>query len=80
MDFIKVTLWEAISNDKKISDREKVENYLLPVYGIQSIAEIQSEPGNYYIYICESHKPTDFEFTVDHAKAKLPKDFIDVVN
>lgn len=80
MEFIRVTLWEGLSSGKKISNLEKVENYLLPIYGIKSISEKVSEPGTYYIYICESHIPTDFEFIVDHAIAKLPNGFVDIVN
>ncbi len=80
MEFIEVTLCEEITGDKPISQTGKIEGYRLPVYGIKSVAERQSEPGVYYIYICDSHIPTDFDFKVGHALAKLPKSFFDIVN
>jgi hypothetical protein len=82
MKFIKVTLCEGITGKKPISELEKIENYLLPVYGIKSISEKATEPGTYYITICDSHIPNEneFDFKVDHAEAKLSKGFIDIVN
>lgn len=82
MEFIRVTLCEGITGEKPISKLEKIENYLLPVYGIKSISEKQTEPGTYHITICDSHIPVDneFDFKVDHAEAKLSKSFIDIVN
>lgn len=83
MEFIRVTLCENIlTSNKTVSQQGKADNYLLPVNGIKSISEKQTEPGVYYIEICDNYIPKDLDidFEVHHAIAKLPKDFIDVVN
>lgn len=83
MEFIRVTLCQSFKSLEKgqtYGDLQTIDNYLLPVYAIKSIQETQTEPGVYHIEICESHLPTDFDFPIDYAKAKLHKSFIDIVN
>jgi hypothetical protein len=83
MEFIRVTLcqsFESLERGETLANLQTVENYLLPVCGIKSIQETQSEPGVYHIEICDSHLPKDVGFPINNAKAKLPKSFIDVVN
>lgn len=71
-----------MEGEKPIYKLDKFENYLLPVYGVKATTEMQTEPGTYYIYICESHIPREEEygFKIDHATAKLHKSLINIID
>lgn len=79
MDFIKVTLRENFASGKKITESGRLEGYLLPILAIQSISKNLMN-DDYRIDIIDSYIPTNLEFTVHYAEAKLPDRFINVLN
>jgi len=79
MDFIRVTLIEKHEKGK-MSERQKMSDYLLPVAGIKSVSPKHNESGVYIIDIVDGYYPNGILFTVGNAEAKLPEGFVRVIN